>query len=86
MEEDESWSGVTLAYICPNCGKHGRQLFVIDGVGFDEKKAHPAAWKQRTPCKSCNEALPDGLHIEIDILATSLERLRKLGYPTPPVQ
>jgi len=85
MTEDETWTGVTLQYVCPNCGKQGQQVFVIDGVGWDEKKAAPAAWKERSPCKSCNEPLPDRLNIGVDICAGSLEQLRKAGYPTPPV-
>ena len=84
--EDESWSGVKIGYICPRCQKAGMQTFVVEGVGYDLDKARVAAWKRRTPCRSCSKPLPENLNIEIDVIATSLERLRKLGYPTPPVQ
>lgn len=83
--EDESWTGVILAYTCPACGKQGQQVFVVNGVGWDVEKARSAAWSSRTPCKPCKQPLPENLDIHIDITAASLERLRKLGYPTPSV-
>lgn len=83
--DDESWTGVKLQYICPNCRKHGSQMFVIEAVGWDTDKARRAAWKQRSPCRSCNKPLPENLGIGIDVTAGSLERLRKAGYPTPAV-
>ena len=85
MTEDETWTGVKTAYVCPHCGEHGMQVFVIDGVGWDTAKARAAAWKERSPCRSCKQPLPDRLDIGIDICAASLEQLRKAGYPTPPV-
>jgi hypothetical protein len=83
--EDESWTAVTLTYVCPNCGKHGRQVFVIADVGYDLDKARLAAWPLRSPCTQCKQRLPESLDIGIDATAGSLEQLRKAGYPTPPV-
>lgn len=83
--EDESWTGVTILYRCPNCDKDGLQRFVIHDIGYDMDKARRAAWKDRSPCTGCSTLLPENLDMSIDVVATSLERLRKLGYPTPSV-
>jgi predicted RNA-binding Zn-ribbon protein involved in translation (DUF1610 family) len=84
--EDESWTGVILIYRCPNCGTDGMQKFVVHDAGYDIDKARRAAWKDRSPCKSCGTPLPENLYTAIDVTAASLEKLLKAGYPTPPVQ
>jgi rubredoxin len=82
--EDTPWTGVTLTYLCPSCGSHGKQLFVHYGVGLDMDKARQAAWEDRSPCRSCNEPLSDNLPFRVDITPASLEELRKAGFPAPP--
>jgi hypothetical protein len=82
-EEDESWTGVTIAYLCPNCGARGDQLFLVSGVGWDLEKANHAAWPERAPCIQCKQLLPSDSHTGIDVVVAPLDRLRKLGFPSP---
>jgi hypothetical protein len=84
--EDTSWTGVTLTYLCSSCGSHGKQLFVIYEMGLDLDKVRQAAWEDRSPCRSCNESLPDNLRFDVDITAASLEQLREAGFPVPPAE
>ena len=79
--EDESWTGVKIVYVCPQCRMHGRQFFAVEAVGLDREKARAAAWKQRSSCRSCNEPLPSNLDIDLDIIVASVDHLRKAGYP-----
>lgn len=83
--EDESWTGVKLQYVCPNCGKPGGQTFVIEAVGWDQDKARIAAWAKRSPCALCRRKLPENMDMGVDIIVAPLERLRQLGYPAPSV-
>jgi len=78
--EEESWTGVKIAYVCPQCQMYGRQFFAIEAVGWDMEKAGAAAWKQRSSCRSCNEPLPNNLDIQLDIVVAFLDQLQRAGY------
>jgi hypothetical protein len=82
-EEESSWTGVTLAYLCPYCGARGDQLFLVSGIGWDMKRARLAAWPEMAPCIQCKQALPPDSHTGIDLVVAPLDQLRKLGFPSP---
>jgi hypothetical protein len=78
------WTGVILAYTCPNCGKSDRQRFVLEGGSYDQSVIRKAA-DRMTPCRACGKPLPKNLPLGTDIVVATLEQLRNAGYPVPPV-
>jgi hypothetical protein len=84
-EEDQCWTGVILAYVCPTCQKPDRQLFVFQDGTYDKSVLNKAVAHMK-PCTKCNSPLPKDLLLETDRVVATLEQLRKSGYPTPPLQ
>jgi len=83
-EQNQCWTGVILSYICPNCYKPDRQMFVVSGGTYDESQVYKAR-KDMAPCRSCKQSLPPNFEHEYDMTVGTLEQLRKAGYPVPPV-
>jgi hypothetical protein len=84
-ENEQCWTGVILKYVCPNCRRPDRQMFVFAEGTYDNAVLSKAA-AHMIPCRACNAPLPkDDLTLETDICVATLEQLRKAGYPTPPV-
>jgi hypothetical protein len=83
-EQEQCWTGVILAYVCPACHKPDRQQFVFEGGTYGIEPVNKAA-AHMTACRKCGAPLPKNLSLETDTVVATLEQLRKAGYPTPPL-
>lgn len=81
--EDESWTGVSYAFICPNCQQSQKQFFTFHDIGYDMEKARLQAVGPGIRCSACKYTISPSQDADLDLVVAPLDRLQKLGYPNP---